>query len=102
MKTTTISSTSVKEHAGAVGRRALARCMVQLIGTFALNAVLLLTGARLTGIAWQDLCLLLLPPMVASAGAGLAFLVLNRMARQSAVPAVADLPLGHAYVAFNR
>jgi hypothetical protein len=84
MKTTTISSTSVKEHAGAVGRRALARCMVQLIGTFALNAVLLLVGARVTGIAWQDLCLLLLPPMVASAGAGLA------------------LPLGHAYVAFNR
>jgi Na+/citrate or Na+/malate symporter len=83
MRTTTISSTSVKEHAGAVGRGALARCMVQLIGTFALNAVLLLVGARVTGIAWQDLCLLLLPPMVASAGAGLA------------------LPLAHAYVALT-
>src|ERR1700739_4694004 len=86
MKTTTCSSTGVSEHAGAVGRRALARCTVQLIGTLALNAALLLAAVRLTGFAWQDLCFLLLPPMVASAGAGFAFLVLNRMALQSAVP----------------
>jgi hypothetical protein len=102
MKTTTVSSTSVGEHAGAVGRRALARCIVQLIGTLAFNAALLLAGARLTGIAWQDLCLFLLPPMVASAGAGFAFLVLNRMAHRPAARDVADLPHGHAHVAFNR
>jgi hypothetical protein len=82
-----------------VGRRAFAKCMVQLIGTLALNAALLLAGARLTGIAWQDLCLLLLPPMVASAWAGSAFLVLNRMARRPAAQAVADLPPRHAHVA---
>jgi hypothetical protein len=86
MKTTTVQ-TSVGEHADAVGRRALARQTVQLIGTLALNAVLLLAGVRLTGFACQDLCLLLLPPMVASAGAGFAFLVLNRMALQSVGPA---------------
>jgi hypothetical protein len=102
MKTTTVSSTGVGEHAGVVGRRVMARNTVHLIGTLAFNAALLLAGVRLTGFAWQDLCFLLLPPMVASAGAGFAFLVLNRMALQSAVSAVADLPPGHAYVAFNR
>ena len=101
MKTSTLSSTEVEEHAGAVDRRAAARHAVQLIGTLVFNAVLLVGGARLTGFAWQDLCFLLLPPMVASAGAGVAFLVLNRMALQSLVPAVADLPPGHAHVAFN-
>jgi hypothetical protein len=106
METTTFPSTfpatGVGEHVGGVGRRALARCTVHLIGTLAFNAALLLAGVRLTGSAWQDPCLLLLPPMVASAGAGFAFLVLNRMALQSVVPAVADLPPGHAHVAFDR
>jgi hypothetical protein len=74
---------------------------VQLIGTFVVNVVLLVGGARLTGFAWEDVCFLLLPPMVASAGAGVAFLVLNRMALQSLVPAAADLPAGHAHIAFN-
>lgn len=97
----THSSTEVAEHPGAVDRRAPARHAVQLIGTLVLNAVLLVGGVRMTGFAWQDLCFLLLPPMVASAGAGVAFLVLNRMALQSLVPAVAELPPGHAHVAFN-
>jgi hypothetical protein len=101
MQTTTVPSTGVGEHVGAVGRRALARCTVHLIGPLVINAALLLAGVRLTGFAWQDLCLLLLPPMVASAGAGFAFLILNRMALQSVVPAAADLPPGHAHVAFN-
>ncbi|MDT5257232.1 MAG: hypothetical protein QOD10_2312 [Mycobacterium sp.] len=101
MKTSTLSSTEVDEHPGAVDRRAPARHAVQLIGTLVVNAVLLVGGVRLTGFAWQDLCFLLLPPMVASAGAGVAFLVLNRMALQSLVPAVADLPPGHAHIAFN-
>src|ERR1700757_645776 len=103
MKTSTVSSTrsEVEEHAGAVDRRAPARHAAQLIGTLVLNAVLLVGGVRLTGFAWQDVCFLLLPPMVASAGAGVAFLALNRMAVQSLVPAVADLPPGHAHVAFN-
>ena len=101
MKTSTLSSTEVEEHAGAVDRRAPARHAVQLIGTLVVNALLLVGGARLTGFAWQDLCFLLLPPMVASAGAGVAFLVLNRMALQSLVPAIADLSPGHAHVAFN-
>ena len=101
MKTTTVSSTSA-EHAGAAGRRALARCAVQLIGTLAFNAALLLAGAQLTGIAWQDLCLFLLPPMVAGAAAGFAFLVLNGMASRPAARAVTDLPQGLAHVALNR
>jgi hypothetical protein len=101
VKTSTLSSTEVEEHAGAVDRRAPARHAVQLIGTLVFNVALLVGGARLTGFAWQDLCLLLLPPMVASVGAGIAFLVLNRMALQSLVPAVADLPLGRAHIAFN-
>ncbi|MGO9381345.1 MAG: hypothetical protein ACLP4W_04455 [Mycobacterium sp.] len=87
MKTTTLSRTNVEAHAGAVYPRALTRHTVYLIGTLAFNAALLLAGVRLTGFAWQDLCLLLLPPMVASAGAGFAFLVLNRMALQSVGPA---------------
>jgi hypothetical protein len=97
----TYSSTEVEEHAGAVDRRAPARHAVQLIGMLVVNAVLLVGGARLTGFAWQDLCFLLLPPMVASVGAGAALLVLNRMALQSLVPGVAELPSGHAHVAFN-
>ena len=101
MKTSILSSTEVEEHAGGVDRRTPARHAVQLIGTLVFNAVLLVGGVRLTGFAWQDLCFLLLPPMVASAGAGVAFLVLNRMALQSLVPAVAELPPGHAHVAFN-
>jgi hypothetical protein len=101
VKTSTLSSTEVEEHAGAVDRRAPARHTVQLIGTLVFNAVLLVGGARLTGFAWQDLCFLLLPPMVASAGAGVAFLVLNRMALQSLMPAVSDLPPGHAQIALN-
>ena len=102
MKTTTVSATGVGERADAVGRRPLAGPRVHPIATLAFNAALLLAGVRLTGFAWQDLCFLLLPPMVASAGAGFAFLVLNRMALESMVPAVADLPPGHAHVAFNR
>jgi hypothetical protein len=98
----THSSTEGEEHAGAVDRRASARHAVQLIGTLVLNVVLLVGGVRLTGFAWQDVCFLLLPPMVASAGAGVAFLVLNRMAMQSLVPAAADLPPGHAHFALNR
>ena len=101
MKASTLLSIQVEERAGAVDRRAPARHAVQLIGTLMFNAVLLVGGARLTGFAWQDLCLLLLPPIVASVGAGIAFLVLNRMALQSLVPAVADLPPGHTHVAFN-
>jgi hypothetical protein len=101
VKTSTLSSTEVEEHAGGVDRRAPARHAVQLIGTFVVNVVLLVGGARLTGFAWEDVCFLLLPPMVASAGAGVAFLVLNRMALQSLVPAAADLPAGHAHIAFN-
>ena len=101
MKTSTLSSTEVEEHAGAVDRRAPARHAVQLIGTLVFNAVLLVGGARLTGFAWQDLCFLLLPPMVASAGAGVAFLVLNRMALQSLMPAFSDLPPGHAHIALS-
>jgi hypothetical protein len=101
VKTSTLSSTEVEEHAGAVDRRAPARHAVQLIGTLVFNAVLLVGGARLTGFAWQDLCFLLLPPMVASAGAGVAFLVLNRMALQSLMSAVSDLPPGHAHIALN-
>jgi hypothetical protein len=97
----TLSSTGVEEHAGAVDRRAPARHAAQLIATLVVNAVLLLGGVRLTGFAWQDLCFLLLPPMVASAAAGVAFLVLNRMAMQSLVPAAADLPPGYAHVALN-
>jgi hypothetical protein len=97
----TLSSTEVEEHAGAVDRRAPARHAVQLIGTLVFNVALLVGGVRLTGFAWQDLCFLLLPPMVASAAAGVAFLVLNRMALQSPMPAVADLPPGHAHVALN-
>ena len=101
MQTTTGSSTGVGERAGAVGRRPVANYTVHLIGTLALNAALLLAGVRLTGLTWEDLCFLLLPPLVASAGAGFAFLVLNRMALQSVVPAGADLPPGHAYVGIN-
>jgi hypothetical protein len=51
------------------------------VGTLIINVALLLAGVRLTGFAWQDLCLLLLPPMLSSAAAGFAFVVLNRMAR---------------------
>jgi hypothetical protein len=105
VKTSTLSSThwstEGEKHAGAVDRRAPARHAAQLIGTLVFNVVLLVGGVRLTGFAWQDLCFLLLPPMVASAGAGVAFLVLNRMALESLVPAVADLPRGHAHVALN-
>ena len=75
-------------------RRALARHTVYLIGTLAFNAALLLAGVRLTGFAWQDLCFLLLPPMMAGAGAGFAFLVLNRMALESLEPAGAGLGSG--------
>jgi hypothetical protein len=101
VKTSTLSSTEVEEHAGAVDRRTPARHAVQLIGTLVVNALLLVGGARLTGFAWQDLCFLLLPPMVASAGAGVAFLVLNRMALRSLMSAVSDLPPGHAHIALN-
>jgi hypothetical protein len=59
-------------------------------------------GVLLTGFAWQYACLLLLPPTLASAGAGFASLVLNRMALQSPVPAVADLRPGHAHITFGR
>jgi hypothetical protein len=83
MKTTTASST---------------RYAVQLIGTLALNAALLLAGVRLTGFAWQDVCFLLLPPMMASAGAGFAILVLDRVALRSAVPAVADWSVPRTWV----
>jgi hypothetical protein len=83
MKTTTASST---------------RYAVQLIGTLALNAALLLVGVRLTGLAWQDVCFLLLPPMIASAGAGFAILVLDRMALRPAVPAVADWSVPQTWV----
>jgi hypothetical protein len=83
MKTTTASST---------------RYAVQLIGTLAVNAALLLVGVRLTGFAWQDVCFLLLPPMMASAGAGFAILVLDRMALRKAVPAVANFSVPPALV----
>jgi hypothetical protein len=63
---------------------------VQLTATLAVNAALLLGGVLLTGFAWQDVCFLLLPPMMASAGAGFAIIVLDRMALRP-VPAVADL-----------
>lgn len=75
MKTTTLSS---------------ARYAVQLIGALAFNAALLLGGVRLTGIPWQDLCFLLLPPMAASAGVGFAILVLDQMTLRSPAPATAD------------
>jgi Na+/citrate or Na+/malate symporter len=71
---------------------------VQLIGTLAVNAALLLVGVRLTGIAWQDLCFLLVPPMMAGAGAPFAILVLDRMALRKAVPAVANFSVPPALV----
>jgi hypothetical protein len=86
--------TRVREGADAAGWRDSARCTVHLIGTLALYAALLLVGARLTGLAWEDLSLFLLPPLAASAGPGLAFLILDRMDRRSAVPAVADCAVG--------
>jgi hypothetical protein len=75
-----------------------ARYAVQLIGTLAVNAALLLVGVRLTGFAWEDVCFLLLPPMMASAGAGFAILVLDRMALRSAPPAVATFSLSPTWV----
>jgi hypothetical protein len=90
MRATSIPSTGVGERAGT-DRAVLAKCAVRLIGTLAFNAALLVAGIRLTGFAWQDVCLLLLPPMVASAGAGFAFMALNRMALRSEGPAALDL-----------
>jgi hypothetical protein len=102
VKTTVLSSTNAEDRRGAADRRASGRHAVQLIVTLAVNVALLAGGVWLTGVAWRDLCFLLLPPMVASAGAGVAFLVLNRMALQSLVPAAAKLPAGHAHVALDR
>jgi hypothetical protein len=95
MQTTTVSSTGVGQDADAAGRRASARCTVQLIGTLTFNGVLLLAGVRLTGFAWQDVCLLVLPPAMAGAGAVLTFFALNHMALRSEVTD-ADSPQGHA------
>ena len=65
-----------------------ARQAIQLIAILAVNAALLVGGVWLTGFAWQDLCFLLLPPMVASGGADFALLVLDRMALEPPVPAL--------------
>jgi hypothetical protein len=45
MKTTTVSP--------ATGRRDLAGCTAQLVGTLAANATLPLVGLGLTGFGWQ-------------------------------------------------
>jgi hypothetical protein len=105
MKTTTVSSATaarVGQHAGSAGRRDLARYTAQLIGTLAINAALLLVGLGLTGFAWQALCFLLLPPMVASVGAGFTFLFLNRMALQPVSSVAVDSLRGRAHVVCNR
>jgi hypothetical protein len=67
MKTTTLSSARFGE-AVTGSRRTSAKNAVQLIVMLAVDAALLLGGVRLTGFAWQDLCFLLVPPMVAGAG----------------------------------
>jgi hypothetical protein len=72
MKTTTVSSAT------------------RLIGTLAFNAALLLAGVGLTGLAWRALWVVLLPLMVAGAGAGVRFVVLNRMGLPPAATATAD------------
>jgi hypothetical protein len=104
METTTVSlaaAGSVGEQAGSVGRRDLARYTAQLAGALALNVGLLLVGLGLTGFAWRALCFLLLPPIMASAGAGFTFLFLNRMAIHSS-PVAVDSLSGRAHVFSNR
>ena len=73
------------------------RLLLMGLDVLAVNAALLLGGVLLTGFAWQDVCFLLLPPMMASVGAGFAILVLDRMALRP-VPAVADLSLPRTWV----
>lgn len=94
MKTTTLPSARLGEVVTA-SRRSSAKNAVQLIVMLAVDAALLLGGVRLTGFASQDLCFLLVPPMVAGAGTGFAFLALNQMALQSEMTAI-GLPQGHA------
>jgi hypothetical protein len=97
MKTTTVSSTTATvagEHGNAMGPRAVASSTVRLIGTLAVNAAVLLAGVGLIGLAWRALWIVLLPLMVAVAGAGVRFAVLNRMAFAPTAPAVADSPSG--------
>ncbi len=101
MATTTVSSIGGGQHASTVGRRDLARYVVHLAGTFALNAAVLVAGVRLTGLSWSELCFLVLPPMMAGSGAVLTFFALNWMALRSEV-AAADSPPGHADVVYHR
>ncbi len=70
-------------------------------GMFAFNAAVLLAGFRLTGLAWSELCFLVLPPMKAGSGAVLTFFALNRMALRPEVAAADSLP-GYAHVALDR
>lgn len=79
MKTTTAAPISIR----ASGARYATRCVAHLAGTFALNAAVLLAGLRLTGLSWSELCLLVLPPMMAGSGAVLTFLALNHMVLRS-------------------
>ena len=96
MKTTTGSVTPVTAaaQATAVGLGDLAKFVFLLFTTFAFYAAVLLAAARLTGFAWSDLGLFVLPPAMAGSGAVLTFFALNHMALQSEATA-ADSPRGH-------
>ncbi len=95
MKTTTASPASIR----AVGGRYLARSLLHVAETLAFNAAVLSAGVRLTGLGLSELCLLVLPPMMAGSGAVLTFLALNGMllrseAAEAAVDRTPDLVSG--------
>ncbi|OBI19336.1 hypothetical protein A5713_16075 [Mycobacterium sp. E2497] len=86
MTTTTASSASIR----AVGGRYLVRSVVHLAELLAFDAAALLAGVRLTGLGLSELCLLVLPPMMAGSGAVLTFLALNGMLLRSEAAEAAD------------
>jgi hypothetical protein len=88
----------IEANVNALARRALARYTIELIGALTLGSAVPLAGVGLNGFSWQELCIVLLPPFVASTAAGVAFLILNRIAVAAVAPANANSLPGKAHV----
>jgi hypothetical protein len=88
VRTTTVASAtsaSVEEDRASVGRRAMARYTVQLIGIVAFGAAALLGGIRLAGFAWQ-VGPASMPTVTAANRAQLSSLIATRALGQNAPP----------------